>query len=78
MRTNRAETGGTRGIDGKECDLIDFRSEHGDLRVSVEREMAMIAGRVLNGFGSICTEERIFRSEGNAESESIADRNSRI
>lgn len=73
MRTNRAETGGTGGgIDGKEGDLIDFRSKYGELRVAVEREVAMIAGRVLNR--TIVTKESLFRREGNAESESIADR----
>lgn len=77
MRTNRAETGGARGgIDGEKCDLIDFRSEHGELRVAAEGEAATIAGRVLNG--TVGAKERVFRREGNSESESVADRDGGI
>ncbi|CAN7130752.1 unnamed protein product, partial [Brassica rapa subsp. narinosa] len=43
-RTNRTITRGTRsGIDGEKGDLIDFGSEHNELRVSIEREAATIA-----------------------------------
>lgn len=77
MKPNRSETRGVRGgVDGKECDLIDFRSEHGELGVSAEGEAATIAGRVLNW--TVGAEERISRRESNAESEAITDRDGRV
>lgn len=77
MRANRTVTGGTRrGVDGEERDLVDFGSEHGELRVAVEREALMIAGRVLNG--TVGAKEGIIRREGNSEGESIAYRDGGI